>query len=223
MASSKIEDYLKAIYELEKETGIARTTKLAGMLKISAATVSETIKRLSTEQPRLIDYKQHAGVRLTPAGRKRALNVIRRHRLVETFLNRTLGLSWDEVHDEAEILEHHLSQRLTEAIDRHLGYPRFDPHGEPIPDEAGNLVDQAESRLSDLEENDRFRIVRVDPRSSEVLVYLHDSDIGIHSSGRVVSKSPPNGTITVAIQDKGRAHTHTLGREVADQIFIEML
>jgi hypothetical protein len=77
--------------------------------------------------------------------------------------------------------------------------------------------------LSDLEEKDRFRIVRVDPRSSEVLVYLHDSDIGIHSSGRVVSKSPPNGTITVAIQDKGRGHTHTLGREVADQIFIELL
>jgi DtxR family Mn-dependent transcriptional regulator len=114
--TSKVEDYLKAIYELELKEGLAQATLLAEKLGIQAGTVSEMIKRLASASPRLITYKHHRGVRLTARGKKAALGIIRRHRLLETFLHQTLGLSWDEVHEEAEVLEHHIL-RFPDSID----------------------------------------------------------------------------------------------------------
>ena len=221
MQSGPVEDYLKAIYELEEKAGIARTTLLADRLGIKAGTVSEMIKRLSKARSPLITYKHHQGVRLTPKGRRAALGVIRRHRLLETFLHRTLALSWDEVHAEAEVLEHHLSDRVADAMDRHLGHPRFDPHGEPIPKSDGTIVERADLRLSDLEDKREFRIVRVVPESDDLLVYLESLNIGIGSSGSVVFKAPLDGPITVKIKTDKQLMEHSLARHVTDLVYVK--
>ncbi len=223
MTSHKVEDYLKAIYELEEAEGLAKTTLLAEKLGIQAGTVSEMIKRLSKGSPRLITYKHHHGVRLTPKGKKTALGVIRRHRLLETFLHQTLELSWDEVHEEAEVLEHHISERVTDSIDRHLDFPKFDPHGEPIPDRTGNINSQARMSLSDVHEKQIFKIIAVNPVSSELLLYLGSLGISIHSSGSVLSRSPLDGPITIQILKKGMSEEHIIGRNVADQIYVEII
>ncbi len=223
MTSHKVEDYLKAIYELEKREGLAKTTLLAEKLGIQAGTVSEMIKRLSKGSPRLITYKHHHGVRLTPKGKKTALGVIRRHRLLETFLHQTLELSWDEVHEEAEVLEHHISDRVTDSIDRHLDFPKFDPHGEPIPDKTGNIISQARMSLSDVQERQIFKIIAVNPVSSELLLYLGSLGIGIHSSGSVISRSPLDGPITIQILQNDMSEEHIIGRNVADQIYVEII
>ena len=223
MTSSKVEDYLKAIYELEEKEGLAKTTLLAEKLGIQAGTVSEMIKRLSKGSPPLITYKHHHGVRLTAKGKKAALSVIRRHRLLETFLHETLGLSWDEVHEEAEVLEHHLSERVTNSIDQHLDFPKSDPHGEPIPDREGNIIAQAQMRLSETQEGQIFKIIAVNPISNDLLLYLASLGIGIHSSGSVISKSPLDGLIKFRINQKGTFEEHILGRNVADQIYVEKI
>ena len=223
MTSHKVEDYLKAIYELEEAEGLAKTTLLAEKLGIQAGTVSEMIKRLSKGSPPLITYKHHHGVRLTAKGKKAALGVIRRHRLLETFLHETLGLSWDEVHEEAEVLEHHLSERVTNSIDQHLDFPKSDPHGEPIPDREGNIIAQAQMRLSETQEGQIFKIIAVNPISNDLLLYLASLGIGIHSSGSVISKSPLDGLIKFRINQKGTFEEHILGRNVADQIYVEKI
>lgn len=223
MQSGTVENYLKAIYELEERTGIARTTLLADKLGIKAGTVSEMIKRLSKADSPLITYMHHQGVRLTPKGRKAALNVIRRHRLLETFLHRTLALSWDEVHAEAEVLEHHLSDRVTDAMDRHLGHPRYDPHGEPIPQSDGKIIDLSGTRLSDIDNEREFRIVRVIPESDDLLKYLESLQIGIGACGSILSRVPSDGSITVRIQSDDQFMDHSLGCQIADLIFVEYL
>jgi DtxR family Mn-dependent transcriptional regulator len=223
MASSKVEDYLKAIYELVERDGLAKTTLLAERLGIQAGTVSEMIKRLSQTSPRLINYRHHHGVRLTPKGKKAALGVIRRHRLLETFLHQTLGLSWHEVHEEAEVLEHHLSQRVTDSLDEHLNFPQFDPHGEPIPDRDGNLIARKKIRLSEINVQQNFKIIGVNPVSRELLGYLENLEIKIYSSGRVLAKSPLKGPIKIRIDQKGAVQEHTLGRSVTDHIYVERI
>lgn len=223
MQSGPVENYLKAIYELEEKTGIARTTLLADKLGIKAGTVSEMIKRLSKADSPLITYRHHQGVRLTSKGRKAALSVIRRHRLLETFLHRTLALSWDEVHAEAEVLEHHLSDRVTDAIDRHLGYPRYDPHGEPIPQGDGKIFDLSGTCLSDIDDEREFRIVRVVPESDDLLIYLESLKMGIGACGSIVSPVPLDGPITVRIQSDDQFMEHSLSRQVAKLIFVEQL
>ncbi len=222
MASRAQEDYLKAIYELEEKAGIAKTTKLAEKLGIRAATVTEMVQRLSREIPRLITYQSHQGVRLAPAGKKRALAIIRRHRLLETFLHTTLGLNWDEVHEEAEVLEHHLSQRVTEALDRHLGFPKFDPHGEPIPNHDGDMADRSRLRLSEIQEGDHFTIFSVDPISGEFLGYLEGIGIGIRTSGRLLANNRQNGSISILIDGPESSKERILDRDIADNIFVEL-
>jgi DtxR family Mn-dependent transcriptional regulator len=214
---------LKAIYELEEKEGLAKTTLLAEKLGIQAGTVSEMIKRLSKASPRLITYKHHHGVLLTIKGKKAALGVIRRHRLIETFLHQTLGLSWDEVHEEAEVLEHHLSDRVTDSIDRHLDFPGFDPHGEPIPDREGNISAQSQMSLSEIQKGQIFKIIAVNPVSSEFLLYLESLGIEIHSSGRVISKSPLDGLVKIRMNRKSKFNEHTLGSNITDQIYVEQI
>ena len=223
MQSGPVENYLKAIYELEEKSGIARTTILADKLGIKAGTVSEMIKRLSKADSPLIKYQHHQGVRLTPKGRKAALSVIRRHRLLETFLHRTLALSWDEVHAEAEVLEHHLSDRVTDAMDRHLGYPRYDPHGEPIPHGDGTIIDRKEMRLSDIDEYQKFRVVRVVPESDDLLINLDNLKLGIGTCGSIVARAPSKRTITIRIESNNQFVEHELGSQVADLIYVESL
>src|SRR5512141_419 len=133
LLTDSIQDYLKAIYDLTQEGEPASTNALAARLGVEPASVTGMVQKLAAARPPLVDYRKHHGVRLTAAGRRAALEVIRHHRLLEAWLVKTLGYSWDEVHSEAEKLEHVISEEFEERIAASLGYPIRDPHGEPIP------------------------------------------------------------------------------------------
>lgn len=151
------EDYLKALYHLESEDERVATTAIADSLGVAKPSVTGMLKRLSEDD--YVDYSPRQGARLTAAGRAATLQVIRRHRLLETFFVEILGLDWSEVHDDAEILEHHLSERIVDAIDRALDYPTEDPHGHPIPGADGELAERELFELADLNEG-RGGVVR---------------------------------------------------------------
>jgi DtxR family Mn-dependent transcriptional regulator len=131
------QDYIKALYALDTGTSPVTTSHLAARLNVSAPSVTNMLGRLVEE--RLVSHAPRAGARLTARGRKQALEMVRRHRILETFLVRVLGLDWSEVHEDAEVLEHHISPRVLDAIDRLVGHPHEDPHGHPIPDRAGRM------------------------------------------------------------------------------------
>jgi DtxR family Mn-dependent transcriptional regulator len=223
MDSRSIEDYLKAIYGLQANHTRAKTSQLARKLSVTAGTVSEMLKRLAAQRPPLVIYKHHQGVRLSDHGRQMALNVIRRHRLLETFLHQTLGLSWDEVHQEAEILEHCLSARVTDALDRFLGHPSADPHGEPIPDVQGRMPPHSSLTLSALAEGKRFRVMRVQPVSADLLQYLESEEIQIGTTGILISRAPFEGPLTLALDGDPTPRKIVIGRTVGRRIYVEAL
>jgi DtxR family Mn-dependent transcriptional regulator len=221
MGSGAVENYLKAIYKLETRFGKAKTSALALKLGVTAGSVTDMLKRLAAEESGLVHYQSHQGVRLTARGRQKALDVIRRHRLLETFLHRVLGLSWADVHQEAEILEHHVSHRVMEAIDRVLDYPRFDPHGESIPRSGGDLPAANQRPLADIEAGGRVRIARVQPSSDDFLRYLDTIGIGIGTTGTVLEKAPFDGPILFQKSDADAAIS--LGKSVAEQLFVTVV
>ena len=161
MPTSTVEDYLKQILLEEEERGEARvpTGRLAQALAVTPGTVTTMVKALSDGG--LVDYEAYGGVRLTPAGRQLALHVLRRHRLVELFLVQVLGFDWTEVHDEAERLEHAVSERVIERIDQMLGHPAVDPHGDPIPSAAGEVPAGELAPLAEWEPGRRCRVARI--------------------------------------------------------------
>ena len=159
MLSASIEDYAKAIYELEERHGVASTTSLAGRLGVSAPAVSAMVKKLAALG--YVTHVRYRGVRLTDGGRRVALEVLRHHRLLETYLVEELGVPWDRVHAEAEVLEHVLSEGLEERIAAKLGEPTHDPHGDPIPAADGTVVEPATVALIALAAGDCGRFVRV--------------------------------------------------------------
>ncbi len=223
MNSETVEDYLKAIYELQAKEGRAKTSHLADKLGVTAGSVTEMLRRLARTTPQLVVYKQHHGVRLTARGQKIALNVVRRHRLLETFLHQVLKLSWDEVHREAEVLEHHVSERVTDALDELLKRPAYDPHGEPIPDRTGSLPTVSDQMLSEVAIGKSVRIVRVQPHKEELLQYLDSMGIGIDTRAVVVEKAPFDGPISLRIGTGRSRHDCALGRGVTDHLFVEVL
>ncbi len=218
--SDAVEDYLKAIYVLQEREGLARTGALARQLGITAGSVTEMIKRMARRSPRLITYRQHHGVTLTSRGRQAAIAIIRRHRLMETFLHQVLGLGWEAVHEEAETLEHHLSERLIRAIDRLLGHPRFDPHGEPIPDPSGHMSAHAGKPLTSIESHTAFRIIRVDPSIDGMLDYLDELKLGLGTTGVVVEHAPFGGPVTLRITGGDSQREPAIGRKIADRIYV---
>lgn len=174
--SPAVEDYLKAIYRLQTETGGPVTTNALGdWLGVTAGSVSGMLKKLNDLG--LITYVPYHGVRLNEVGWQAALGVVRRHRLLETFLAQILGLSWDKVHDEAEALEHALSPGLCEVIAARLGDPRTDPHGDPIPTLDGQVIETPSQDLSSLGPRQGGRVVRVSDRDPGVLRSLADRGI----------------------------------------------
>ncbi len=223
MNSETVEDYLKAIYELQELEDRAKTSRLAEKLGVTAGTVTEMLKRLSLTDSPLVTYKHHHGVQLTAMGKNAALDIIRRHRLLETFLHDVLGLSWEEVHREAEVLEHHISKRVTDAIESLLNLPQFDPHGEPIPDRRGKLPAISETRLSDVRIGESVKIIRVQPYRDDLLPYLNDLGIGIDTIGVVIEKAPMNGPISIQIGKADKTVTRILGRNIADHLFVDVL
>jgi len=175
MPTSTVEDYLKRIY-LEQDRndgGVVSPGTIARALEVAPGTVTAMMKTLTDSG--LVMYEPYAGVRLTPAGRKLAAHVLRRHRIVELFLVRIMGMDWSEVHREAEVLEHVISDRLLERMDEVLGRPSVDPHGDPIPTAAGRVPDVAQESLRTCPTHERLRVARVTdqrgfPAADRVLV-----------------------------------------------------
>jgi DtxR family Mn-dependent transcriptional regulator len=211
-----VEDYLKAIYELEIRHGAASTNEIAAALRIAAPSVSGMIRRLSSQG--LIAHEPYKGVQLTREGRRAALKTIRRHRVIESYLTQALGYPWDRVHDEAERLEHAASDELIDRMAEAIGEPETDPHGAPIPTRDGTLG--AEPRLAplaELAEGGRARIARVGDRDAERLRYLATLGMAIGSEIELVSREPYDGPITLKVDGKRRV----IGGELARQIFVE--
>lgn len=174
------EDYVKVIYgHTEWQTEAITTTVLAARLGLAASSVTEMVKKLITQG--LVEHKRYGTVSLTPEGLSLALRMVRKHRIIETWLVERFGYRWDEVHDEAEILEHALSDRLLDAIDEQLGHPQRDPHGDPIPTAAGRVVRPPAVLASDAAAGHVGRVVRVSDRDPAVLRWLDEHGVSLDS------------------------------------------
>lgn len=196
MASLTIENYVKAIYQIAGQDGQpAATGRLAEALAVSPGTVTSMLKTLS--ESGLAEYVPYEGARLTDKGLVLALRVLRRHRLIELFLVRTLDLTWDEVHEEAENMEHAVSDLLIDRIDAFLGYPATDPHGDPIPKADGTVARTPGQRLAALAAGEAFRIQRVIDQSPDFLRYLTEAGLKLGAEGRVVANRTEAGVITI--------------------------
>ncbi len=215
-----VEDYLKATLSLGEAGQRVSTSALAERLGIKPPSVTAMLKRLSREYPRLLDYQSHQGVRLTKTGERIALDVVRRHRLIEVFLVTTLGYRWDEVHEEAHRLEHSVSSTFVDRIDRLLGYPAVDPHGRPIPRDDGVVTELAEIPLTEAKTGETVRVSSV--RSEEVafLQYLSSLGIGLGSPLAVQEISPLGDVMTIAVGSDGGGGHHVIGAGVAREIFV---
>ena len=211
-----IEDYLKAIYELSQVASPVSTSALANKLENAPASVTGMFKKLAAFDPPLVEYKRHHGVTLNPAGEKIALEVIRHHGLLELYLTEALGYSWDEVHTEADRMEHVISEEFEERIANFLGNPSLDPHGEPIPTKEGAMEMPAGTRLSDLDTGQAAIIVRVADDNAEMLRYL--AELGMQPDAGVVitSRAPFDGPMHVEVDGK----THALGRKVTNLVYV---
>ena len=214
MHSQAVEDYLKTIYEIEREQDKVATTVLAEQLGVAPASATGMIKKLAEMD--LVAYEPYQGVVLTQAGRKIALEIIRHHRLIELFLAETLDVPWDQVHAEAHKIEHVLSEDLVERIDTVLGHPTTDPHGAPIPTREGAIDQPLCQRLADLEPRQSGVITEVFDNDAALLRYLGELGLYPKVTVRVVTVAPFDGSLTVRV---GEA-LHFLGREVANQILV---
>ena len=193
--SPAVEDYAKAIYSLERSGGGAVTTSdLASRLGVSAASASGMVRRLG--EMGLVEHEPYRGVSLTPAGERVALEVIRHHRLLELLLA-DLGVPWDRVHDEAEVLEHHISEDLEQLIASRFGDPTHDPHGDPIPSADLRVDEGSSTRLAELEPGARGRFVRVSDADPEILRHLAGLGIAPGDRFEVVRREPFEGPLVV--------------------------
>jgi len=218
--SSAVEDYLKAIYEIQQETGsrLVGTAALAEKLHVTRASVTGMLKKLAASPERLIAYTRYRGVRLSPKGEKAALEVVRHHRLLEAYLTTALGYSWDEVHAEADHLEHVISEDFEDRIASFLGYPDSDPHGAPIPQRDGSLPARREIPLSDIPVGCEVTITRVSDRDPELLRYLDRLGLRPAQRLRVTWLDPFDGPMHV--QPHGSQTTFPLGRRVTDNVYV---
>lgn len=209
------EDYVKAIFKLQEKHRPVSTNRVADKLDVSPAAVTKAFRVLVRKG--LVDHEPYHGVSITPAGRSAALEIIRRHRLLETFLHDVLGYSWDEVDAEAEQLEHHISAKFEAAIDRLLGFPSLDPHGDPIPDRDGAVSALRGTSLAESKSADTVVVVRVRDRNPAALQYL--AGIGVHVGAviEIVEIQPFSGPLTLRID----AHDRVVGRELADYVFVD--
>jgi len=219
VASLTVENYVKTIYQIcsSREGQSAATGQIAGALEVSPGTVTSMLKTLS--ESGLATYTPYEGVRLTAAGSRLALRVMRRHRLIELFLVRTLELNWDEVHEEAEHMEHAASDWLVDRIDAYLGYPDADPHGDPIPKADGSLNERDAATLAECNPEEVFRITRVVDQSPDFLRFLTESGLPLGAEGRVVSKRSEAGIVTIDV----KGQQTTLAREAAANILVDRL
>ena len=211
-----VEDFLKAVYVLQQQMERVSTNALADMLGISAPSVTDMARRMV--EAGLVDYRKYYGVLLTPRGEAIALHVIRRHRLIELYLVEKLGYELHEVHDEAENMEHAVSDRFVEAIAAKLGDPQVDPHGDPIPTSEGTVHRPQLMRLSDLPDDTPAQVSRFVAESSEMLQHMLDRDFSLGAAVLVVERDPFDGPLTVEINGVQR----TIGHNVAACILVDL-
>ena len=218
MPSSTVENYLKAVFVLAPGPGAtAATGALAEALGVTPGTITTMVKHLAAQG--LLEHHARAGVRLTPAGRALAVGVLRKHRLVETFLVRVLGMDWAEVHEEAESLEHAISDRLLARIDEFLGHPQVDPHGDPIPTAQGKVIDAGHAAtLADCALKQRVRVSRITDQSAGFLEFV--TRAGLKPGARIVVRQR-DAASGVVLCDLGRGRTATLGLPEAGKIQIK--
>ncbi|NGP75499.1 metal-dependent transcriptional regulator [Balneolaceae bacterium YR4-1] len=215
--SQSVEDYLKAIYKLETKEKGASTTRIAEALDVSSASATNMVKRLSDMG--LVKYKSYKGANLTESGRKIALEIIRHHRLLELYLLEVMGYSWDEVHDEAEKLEHHISEQFEDKIAELLDNPTHDPHGDPIPTKEGIMPEMDAKSLVNAEEGQLYLVSRVKNQDPELLRYLEKIGLLPGAKLEIKDKGPFRGPITLLIENSEQV----LGHEVAEHILIAEL
>ena len=211
------QDYLKNIYELTENGDNASTNALAEKLKISAPSVTGMIKKLSSATPPLVEYQKHQGVSLTKDGKRAALEVIRHHRLLEMWLVQTLGYSWDEVHEEAERLEHVISEDFERRIAAAMGHPIRDPHGDLIPTEDLTMPEDQSMPLSALRAGETANILRVKASDPDLLRFLEKLDLTPGTQIKVTDYSSFDHNITIKIGRK----SVVLGLNITSQIFVE--
>lgn len=209
------EDYLKAIYHLSPGGQPAQTSDIAHLLELSAPSVSGMIKRLSEQG--LLEHVPYKGVQLTAEGRRVALRMVRRHRLIEAYLVAFLGYTWDTVHDEAERLEHAVSDELVERMAGALGDPSVDPHGDPIPTADGAVAEYVLVALADVAVGETVRIGRVDASEPERLRYIASVGLTPGAEVRVVDHQPFRGPITVEVA----GHRQVIGHEIGAVLLCE--
>ena len=212
--SRAMEDYLKTIYQHVSHDGRISTSKLAEAMACSPASVTNMLQKLSDLT--LVEYTPYQGVSMTPAGARIALEIIRHHRLIELYLSKILGYTWDKVHAEADRLEHVISEEFEEKIDEALGRPRKDPHGHPIPTKDGKIDVEHASTLWEVAEGQTVLVQRVSDRDPEVLRYLASIGIYPEVNLKVVKRSPFNGPLYVQINGR----EHGLSEELAQQIHV---
>lgn len=212
--SSSVGDYLKAIWEVAGSEPAA-TSSVAARLSVSSASVTGMFGRL--QEMGLVRYERYRGASLTEEGEKEALRLMRRHRLIETFLLEHLGYSWEDVHEEAEKLEHAVSDEFTERLAEMLGHPGYDPHGDQIPAADGTLSPERHSPLSGARAGDTVRIVRVSDDDTAVLNYLGERGLTPGSVLRVGEVRAVDGVVTVRDESGG---IHALGEGLACSIFV---
>jgi DtxR family Mn-dependent transcriptional regulator len=217
MSSQAIQDYLKTIYKLQAADAGASTSAIAEKLGVSAASVTGMLKKL--DRLGLVAHAPYQGVALTEDGRMMALEMIRHHRLIELYLQKALGFTWDKVDAEAERLEHHISEEMEAAMAAFLGEPTEDPHGDPIPTKDGYMPEVRYDRLSDVPPGSTVRIRRVKDSDAELLRYLGSLGMYPHALVEVLEKGPFDGPLVVRVSSA----EHALGPLVTDAVFVERL
>jgi len=220
MASSTVENYIKQIYALQFDRvdgGTVSMGELASSLGVAPGTATSMIKSLSRSGE--VDYVPRVGVRLSESGERLALAVLRKHRLIELFLVKTLGMDWHEIHDEAEALEHVISDRVLERIDELLGSPKFDPHGDPIPSAAGKIVRRDLVPLDACSEGQSVRLCRIEDQDGKFLRYLESNGLMPGAEARIEQVDPQAGVVSLRFSNGGST---TLGLPAAKKIQVEV-
>lgn len=212
------EDYLTAIFRNLDDVGEVKPNLLAEKLEISNAAVTDMLKKLSRDG--FIDYKKYKSIKLTTDGESYAKNILRRHRIWEVFLYKTLGMSWDKIHDEAEKLEHSSSDELINLLEEFLDYPEVDPHGYPIPDKKGKIKDsKSVIVITELNKNESAKVVRVNDDVKNLLTYLTKIGINLGREIKVKDKLEFDGSILIKIN----GNDVNLSKKVASNIFVEKI
>jgi DtxR family Mn-dependent transcriptional regulator len=208
-----IEDYLKTIYMLAEEESPVSTSRIAEARDVKPGSATNMLQRLA--KLNLVDYEKHYGVTLTDSGEKIALEVIRHHRLLELYLSEALGFDWDEVHEQADLLEHVISEKLEERIAALLGNPTHDPHGDPIPAKDGTIIQQETQLLTAVSPGEKVLVARIpDDGNSERLRYLAELGLRPGTAVLITAVAPFNGPITFEIEGSSKVIGYTMAQSV---------